>query len=143
LTEVLSTLAAAAAELDARRQDLEADALREVVQLAAAVARRVTKRQGLIDHGVLMANVTDAMRLVVSAADVRISIHPNQRAALEAALPHLRMEWPALKHVELFEDPTLSPGGCRISTRGGRVDADLDEQLDRVIAELLPEAEES
>src|SRR5437762_7809266 len=90
LAEVLSTLAAAAGELDARRQELEADALREVVQLAAAIARRVTKRQGLIDHGVLMSNLTDAMRLVVGAADVRISIHPNQRAALESALPHLR-----------------------------------------------------
>ena len=42
------------------------------------------------------------------------------------------------KHVELTDDATLAPGGCRIYTRGGRVDAALDEQLDRVIADLLP-----
>jgi flagellar biosynthesis/type III secretory pathway protein FliH len=53
-------------------------------------------------------------------------------------LPLLRLEWPSLRHVELVEDATLSPGGCRVFTRGGRIDADLDEQLDRVIDELLP-----
>jgi flagellar assembly protein FliH len=128
----------AAAELDAGRRALEAEGLAEVVQLAAAIARRVTKRQGMIDEQVLAANVADAMRLVVHAADVRIAIHPDQRRTLDDALPRLRLEWPGLEHVELVDDPALAPGGCRIFTRGGRVDADLDGQLDRVIAELLP-----
>ena len=137
-TQTIAALAAAAAELDAGRQRLEADGLREVVQLAAAIARRVTKRQGLIDEEVLAANVTEAMRLVIHAADVQIAVHPDQRATLEAALPRLRTEWPSLKHVELVDDAALSPGGCRLFARGGQVDASLDAQLDRVIAELLP-----
>src|SRR6478736_6596584 len=63
--QTIAALVAAAAELDAGRQRLEADGLREVVQLAAAIARRVTKRQGLIDEQVLAANVAEAMRLVI------------------------------------------------------------------------------
>jgi flagellar assembly protein FliH len=141
-TQTIAALAAAAAELDAGRQRLEADGLREVVQLASAIARRVTKRQGLVDEAVLAANVAEAMRLVVHAADVQIAVHPAQRNTLEAALPRLRIEWPSLKHVDLVDDPTLAPGGCRIFARGGQVDADLDTQLDRVIADLLPEANE-
>jgi len=43
-----------------------------------------------------------------------------------------------MSHVELLEDAALSPGGCRIFTAGGCVDGDLDVQLDRVIAQLLP-----
>ena len=138
LSSAVAALAAAAAEIDARRQDLEAAGLREVVQLAAAIARRVTKRQGLVDESVLAANLAGAMKLAVQAADVRIAAHPSQRATLDAALPALRMEWPALRHVEWVDDAALAPGGCRIFTRGGRVDADLDSQLDRVIEELLP-----
>jgi flagellar assembly protein FliH len=141
-TQTIAALSAAASELDAGRQRLEADGLREVVQLAAAIARRVTKRQGLIEPDVLAANVTEAMRLVIHAADVQIAVHPDQRATLVAALPHLRTEWPSLKHVDLVDDPTLSPGGCRIFARGGQVDADLDTQLDRVIADLLPDGKE-
>jgi flagellar assembly protein FliH len=138
LTEVLRGLTQAAAELSARRDELETEALREVVGLAAAIARRVTKRQAIVEEAVLTANLSDAMRLVVAAADVSIAVHPEQRKTLEEALPRLRLEWPTLRHVELTDDPTLSPGGCRITTGGGTVDADLDEQLDRVIEELMP-----
>ena len=138
LADAVRSLTTAAAELDARRHELETEALREVVSLSAAIARRVTKRQGLIDNEVLAANLSEAMRLAVGAADVRLAFHPEQRKTLEAALPLLRIEWPSLRHVELVEDATLSPGGCRVFTRGGRVDADLGEQLDRVIDELMP-----
>jgi flagellar assembly protein FliH len=138
LTDVVQGLTRAAAELNARRDELETVALGEVIGLAAAIARRVTKRQGMLDEAVLAANLSEAMRLVVAAADVSIAFHPDQRKTLEDALPRLRLDWPSLRHVELAEDPVISRGGCRIATRGGSVDADLDEQLDRVIDELMP-----
>jgi flagellar assembly protein FliH len=116
-------------------------ALSEVVELAVAVARRVTKRQGEIDPRVLEANLVEAMKLVVHAADVRIAVHPEQKAALLETLPRLKMQWPDLQHVELIEDANLSKGGCRVLTRNGEIDADLAGQLDRVVRELLPEAE--
>ena len=37
-------------------------------------------------------------------------------------------------------DPAVAAGGCRIHTQHGMVDADLGTQLDRIVAELLPEA---
>jgi flagellar assembly protein FliH len=142
LAATVGALKAAAAEIEARRFDLEAQGIREVVQLAAAIARKVTKRQGLIDPEVLAANLTEAMKMAVAAADVRVGIHPSQRTTLTEALPQLRTDWPALKHIELVDDASLSPGGCRVFTRGGLVDADLDSQLDRVIGDLLPRQQE-
>src|SRR3954453_16195069 len=44
-----ATLSTAALELDASRRQLEVAGLREVVNLSAAIARRVTKPQGMID----------------------------------------------------------------------------------------------
>jgi flagellar biosynthesis/type III secretory pathway protein FliH len=78
------------------------------------------------------------MKLVVQQIDLRIVVNPEQRAALDAALPKLGLKWPSLKHVEVMEDAALAPGGCRISTRQGSIDSDLDVQLDRVVADLLP-----
>src|SRR5205814_400213 len=99
---------------------------------------RVSKRLGEIDPNVLSVNLSEAMKLVVHACDVRIAIHPKQRETFLAALPQLKLQWPALEHVELIEDLTVSPGGCRILTRGGEVDANLDRQIDRIAADLLP-----
>jgi flagellar biosynthesis/type III secretory pathway protein FliH len=138
LTAAFTALAAAAAQLDASRRELEADGLKEVVTLATAIARRVTKRQGLIEPAVLAANLNEAMKLVAHAADVRVAVHPAQKKVLDETLPALRLAWPGLRHVEMTGDPAVAPGGCRIFTARGHVDADLDAQLDRVVADLLP-----
>jgi flagellar assembly protein FliH len=141
LTVLAQGLTNAVGSLEKSRLALEADGLREVIELSAAIARRVTKRQGIIDAGVLMANLTEAMKLVSHKADVRIALHPSQKATLLTELPNLRMTWPNLKHVELIEDAAIAAGGCRVFTAHGLVDGSLDVQLDRVIGELLPTQE--
>jgi flagellar assembly protein FliH len=138
LATLVAALSSAAVEFDASRRELETAGLSEVVALSAAVARRVTKRQGAIDPDVLAENLKQAMKLVCHAADVRVAIHPKQKQVLEDTLPRLRMAWPQLKHLEIVADTSIAPGGCRIFTARGQVDGDLDAQLDRVINELLP-----
>jgi len=136
--QAIAALSAAANVLESQRAELEAAGVQAVVALAIAIARRVTKRQGLLDPQVLSANLEDAMRLVMDAADLRISIHPSQRQTLDAALPQLQMSLPKLKHAQFLEDETLAPGGCKILTGQGEVNADLQTQLDRIVADLLP-----
>jgi flagellar assembly protein FliH len=138
LTAAINVVTKLAAEFETSRGQLESGGLRSVIELSAAIARRVTKRQGMIDPQVLEANLTGAMKLVSHWADVRIAVHPKQLATLKAEMPNLKMTWPQMSHVELIEDPALSPGGCRIFTAGGCVDGDLDVQLDRVVDQLLP-----
>ena len=142
LAQALAALTSAGQALDASRADLESEALQEVVELAIAVARRVTKRQGVIDPAVLPENRRAAMKLVVHAGDVKVALHPSQRQTLQAALPALKLEFPRFLHVDLVDDPSLSPGGCRVFAGHGQVDADLGEQLDRIAIDLLPEPEE-
>ena len=68
-----------------------------------------------------------------------VAVHPSQFKTLQDELPHLRLAWPQLKHVELVEDSSIAPGGARIFTSHGSIDGDLDAQLDHVIADLLPQ----
>ncbi|HEV7300456.1 MAG TPA: FliH/SctL family protein [Tepidisphaeraceae bacterium] len=139
LTAALNALTTAMAEIDASQRAMETEALRDVIELATAIARRVTKRQAMLDPEVLLANLNEAMKLVVQASDLRVAINPAQRATLDAAIPQLGIEWPSLAHATIVDDPSLSPGGVRVFTRQGRVEADIDGQLERVINELLPE----
>jgi flagellar assembly protein FliH len=141
LSGLITALTHTAAELDRSRRQLEASAVKDVLDLAIAIAQRVTKLQGVLDPAVAVANVVEAMKIVGHASDVRLAIHPTQLAALTEVLPRLRREWPALEHVQLMEDAALAPGGCRVFTAQGQVDGDLDEQLRRIVADLLPGAE--
>jgi flagellar assembly protein FliH len=114
-----------------------------VVQLSVAIARRLAKRQGLIEPQVLLENLRQVMSFVAHSSDVRIAIHPQQKKTLEAVLPQLHLQWPNLKHVEILEDEAVAPGGCRVFTGHGGVDADLDAQVDQIVGDLLPIPAES
>lgn len=138
LARVVSALSSAAVELDARRRELESKVLGEVIGLAVKIAGRIAKRQGRLDPSVVLANVAESLKLVVSTQSLRIAIHPTQRSVLDAAMPRLKLKWPVLQHVELVEDEEIAPGGCRLFTRQGEIDADLDQQLDRIAADLIP-----
>jgi flagellar assembly protein FliH len=140
LNQVWTSLVSAMTQLDSTRRDLEAAGIGEVIALATAIARRVTKRQSAIDPTVLLENIGEAMKLAVHAVDVRIVINPAQRKTVSEELPKLQLVWPNLNHVELIDDPTVAVGGCRILTRNGEIDADIERQLDRVIDDLLPSA---
>jgi flagellar assembly protein FliH len=137
----VEALARAAATMEASRADLESAALADVVKLAIGIARRVTKRQGLIDSRVLTENLREAVKQLIRRDDVRVAIHPAQRASLDETLAQLKIEWPQLERVEIVEDDSISPGGCRVSGGQGEIDATLETQLDRIAADLIPDAE--
>jgi flagellar assembly protein FliH len=138
LTEAVNALNIAMATINAAKLAIETEALTDVVTLAAAIAARVTKRQAAVDPQVLVSNLGEVMKLVGHASDLRVAIHPAQRATLDDAMPQLKLDWPALAHAAIVDDDTLDPGGCRVFTRNGRIEADIAGQLDRVINEVLP-----
>jgi flagellar assembly protein FliH len=139
MTQLIAALTAAVQQLDDGRDQLQTNAINEVVRLACAIARKVTKRQGTMDQRIMCENLKQALSLAVHAADVRIAVHPSQFKTLQDEMPNLRLAWPQLKHVDLMEDPSIAPGGARIFTSHGKIDGDLDAQLDHVIADLLPQ----
>jgi len=142
LQKLIDALTRASVDLNESRRMLETEASTDVLRLAVAIARKVTKQ--LVSGGenggvaIVTANVREAMKLAVHASDVRIAVHPSQKQSLEAVLPELKTNWPALEHVAIVEDQALAPGGCRIFTAGGQIDADLENQIDRIAAELIP-----
>jgi flagellar assembly protein FliH len=139
LKKLIETLSKLVAELEQSRDELTSQGVIEVTALACAIARRVTKRQGMIEPDVLTENLKEAMTLAVHAADIRIELHPSQLKKLQEELPSLRIAWPQLKHVELKGEPEISPGGVRIKTLHGEVNGELETQLDRIAAELMPQ----
>ena len=142
LQELIQTLTRASVDLNESRRMLETEASTDVLRLAVAIARKVTRQVAIGGENggdaVVTANVREAMKLAVHSSDVRIAIHPSQKQSLERVLPELRTNWPALEHVALVDDATLAPGGCRIFTAGGQIEADLENQISRIAAELIP-----
>ncbi len=63
LESAIAALHDAAEKLTEAKQQVRADATREMVDLAIAIAQRVTKRQAMLDPEVLFANVRESFAL--------------------------------------------------------------------------------
>lgn len=136
LGALTKTLASAAEQLEASRKQLIASANADVCSLTIAIARKVVHRAAAGLEATLTDTLSQALKFVVGQNDVRIAINPSQRKFLDEALPELKLSWPSLKHVEIIADDAVAPGGARILTRHGEVDATLDGMIDRIAAEL-------
>ena len=112
----------------------------DLLGLTLGIARRVVKTLAARDASVIEANVREAVRLAATKASLRIAIHPEHRAQLVGLLNELKLTWPNIQHLELVDDATLALGGCRVMTIAGEIDADVDRQIGRLLAELAPDA---
>lgn len=138
IQQLFETLDATLRSIEADRGGLERRASSEITQLALAISDKVCKRAGTFNPEICVANVESALKLVLRSHDIRIAVHPDTFSHVQRMLPTFERKWPALKHTELIEDETVTPGGCVVSTAGGLVDADLETQLQRLAEDLVP-----
>lgn len=140
LVETINVLTKSAKELDNRIGSICQEAKADLVPLALAIARRVICLTAERDANVVSANVQEAVRTVVSKHSIRLAVNPSQKAAIQALLPQLKLQWPTLQNVEIVEDAAISTGGCKVYSAGGTVDATLETQIDRIASELACES---
>ena len=107
------------------------------VHLAAAIARRLIRRELTRQPEIPLTLVREALELAAGSAQVRIHLHPQDRQALEG---HVQMldarRCPGWAAAELIADEGISPGGCRVETRFGAIDQQFEAQLARIDEEL-------
>lgn len=139
LTQFLTTLASMTASLDAERAQLIADSRKNILTLALAISQKICHRQGQIDPGVVHENVNASIALLQSKTRIFISVHPTQKTLIDELIPQLNLKWPNITSIEVDGDESIAPGGCRVRSGSGEIDADINVQLDRIAHELFPD----
>ena len=138
LGQIQKSWVEAAASWDAQRDAMEREAADSVLRLALLFGEKVTRRAIAVDEQVVVRQLGDAISYVLKPCDVKVSIHPEDRPALEQALPKLLAGLTHLKHVHVVDDAGLARGGCVLAYGQGRIDATVDTQLRRLVELMLP-----
>ena len=137
-TAVLAeTLRAAAAGVEGQRAALAAEAERDLVRLALAVAERIVKAAVALGRPVAEESLRRAVEATARRRELRVAIHPDDLARIEAYLPALRRDLSDLESIALEADPSVGRGGAIVRTREGSVDATVAAQLDQIERGLL------
>lgn len=106
----------------------------EMVQLVLQIVRKILRIEPIINEQVLIQVVRAALERLGKQVNVLIRVHPEDLELLHFSL--LQLEELALD-IELVPDPAIEPGGCRVISAAGEIDATLQTQFEAVARSFL------
>jgi flagellar assembly protein FliH len=122
---VVDKLAQSIRQIAEMRPKLRHEAETDVVKLALAIAKRILHRELSADPDSVSALIRVAMEKIRSHEIVRVRIHPQHHAAVQAVVAQITMG----AQVETLADAKLPLGGVVVETTRGEFDASVETQL--------------
>jgi len=129
-------LDAAVARLNAARGEWLEEWRRSAVLLAVAIAERIVRRELDNDPTVSEAWLAEALEHAAGSNDVTVRLAPDDHDRLRAHGEKLAEAIGGLGAMRFVADAAVTPGGCRVETRHGSIDQQLETQLRRLAEEL-------
>ncbi len=139
LEQLINAWTAALERWETDRGEMLLAAREDVVRFAVAVAQKVVMRVVKADSTVIEDQLAEALALLSRPTTIVVSVHPHDRPIVEAVLPRLVSRFQQCEQASVRDDETLTPGGCVVATAGGRIDAAIETQLDRIARTLVPD----
>jgi flagellar assembly protein FliH len=115
-------------------QQLDEQVEQELVTLTIAIGRQVIRRELKTEPGEILAVIREAVAtLPVAVRNVRLLLHPEDLALVKDLMPVSDDN----KHWQFVEDPTLSPGGCKVVTESSQIDASVENRIAAIATHIL------
>jgi len=106
------------------------------VHLAAAIAKRLIRRELREQPEIPLALVREALELAAGGLQLRILLNPLDLQSLGNQVRMLVDELSPHIEAEIKADAGITPGGCRVETQFGVIDQQFEAQLQRIEEEL-------
>jgi flagellar assembly protein FliH len=122
---LLASIESGCAEAERIRTSAFRDAEEELVELSLAIARRVIASACENSRAVVKETLSKAMSALSGARPLVLSVSPRDR---ETVVEILGKEGEG-RALRVEADPSISPGGCRLETDAGWIDARIESML--------------
>ncbi len=136
LSSLLPALQQALTELHTARLALLESWEQSCLHVALEIARRIIRRELSRQPEIPCRWIREALELAAGSPVIEIHLHPGDAELLAPQIDKLGTEVAGAAKLSVVQDNDIEPGGCRISTRFGRIDAGLEAQLRRLEEEL-------
>ena len=127
----------AVTELAEARATLLHEARCEMLDFALELAEKIVGRVAAAGISAARENLRKVLELADCAQKVTVKVNPAQRDALVECLPALIETLGRTGGIELVGDEGISPGGVRLLSGRGEIDATIETQLVAVAEALL------
>jgi flagellar assembly protein FliH len=106
------------------------------VHVAAEIAARLIRRELKSEPAIALDLVAEALELAAGGGEITVRMNPEDHQRLGNQAEELVARLRSLGPAKVIPDERVSPGGCQVETRFGRIDQTFEAQLARIEEEL-------
>jgi len=109
----------------------------QIIDLVGRAAEKVVLSHVSLDHETIKRSIHQAFGTIPEPVSATIEVNPKEMEYIETLKEDFFTQVKSLKHVSLIPNASVSPGGCRIKTDTGEVDATVESRLDAVRQSIM------
>lgn len=132
LETAAQAFAAAAEEISRVRESVARNSGKDMLRLVMAISEQVIRREMTADPKVVLSIIENALQSSVRTDQYRVRINPADLETVTEHKPLFLASISGLKNLSIETDPEISPGGCRVDSDLGDVDATIETQLETI-----------
>jgi flagellar assembly protein FliH len=111
----------------------------KIISLICKIAEKVVLAKVEIDDEIVKNTVLDAINTLPEPEDIILSVSNEDYEYIEMVKEDLFEFIKTLKSVSVKSDTSVNRGGCRIETKEGYVEADIEVKLEKVFSSIKGE----
>ncbi len=115
-------------ELQTSRMGILKASEEEMLKLVIAFARTVIKVEPLSQPEIILKNIDQALNRVSEVDKIVMRINIKDKSMCQAHKDQFLARLGSVSELRIIEDPTMSPGGIKIETGVGTIDATIESQ---------------
>lgn len=131
-------------ELQTSRMGILKSSEEEMVRLIIAFAKRVLKSECMTRPEIILNNIDAALNKISEVDKIVLRINIRDKSMAESRKSDFMSRLSGVGELRIIEDPNLTPGGLKIETGVGTIDATIESQadeLEKIILKTLKKAE--
>ncbi|MBA4368715.1 MAG: hypothetical protein C0403_13875, partial [Desulfobacterium sp.] len=114
----------------------------DIIELVKRISEKVIYGNAQIDNEIVKRAILKSFELIPEPTEATINVSAEDYDFIETAKEDLFEKIKSLKRISIVSDPSLTRGGCRIETKVGEVDSDIQSRLDAISRSIIDSASE-
>ncbi|MBU1153163.1 hypothetical protein KKB84_04235 [bacterium] len=127
---------------ESKRCHIIKEAEEDIIELAVLIAKKIVKSELTTNREIVVKNVREALKRVAERDEITIKVNLTDLKLTKAHEEEFLRDVAGVKKINIKDDLTITPGGCKIETDFGGIDANLDTQLEEIKKSLKKVSEE-
>jgi flagellar assembly protein FliH len=133
---LLPALEQVVVQLNDAKGELLAQWERSATQVITAISARVIRREVTREPAIALDLIAEALRLATGATDVTLHVNPTDYENIGSQIEQLSKTLCGLAPNQIVANPEVAAGGCRVETKFGTIDQQIESQLRRIEEDL-------